>query len=95
MLTVEGNGKHRLQIGDILDRGSNKHPELGIIVRVAEPTDDGTLFAPAILWEGKDTIDEAAEHTSKLAKWRSQYKKWCENGARPLQLDEDAILDAQ
>eukprot|EP01043_Picozoa_sp_COSAG02_P054142 COSAG02_NODE_6083_length_3814_cov_6.730283_2_plen_230_part_00 len=92
--TIVGNGKHRLQIGDILDRGSKKQPELGVIIRVAKPTDDGTLFAPAILWGGKDTIDETAEYASKLAKWRKQYTNWHKVSARPLQLDEDAILEA-
>ena len=92
--TIVGNGKHRLQIGDILDRGSKKHPELDVIVRVAKPTDDGTLYDPAILWEGKDTIDNTTEYASKLAKWRKQYTNWHKDSARPLQLDEDAILEA-
>ena len=95
VLSLEGNGKHRLQIGDILDRGSKKHPELGVIIRVAKVTDDNTLaFAPALLWAGKDAVDETAEFASKLAKWRKQYKHWHKDSARPLQLGFDTILKA-
>lgn len=95
VLTLEGNVKHRLQIGDILDRGSKKQSELGVIIRVAKVTDDSTLaFAPALLWEGKDAVDETTEYTSKLAKWRKQYKHWHKDSARPLQLGFDAILKA-
>ena len=76
-----------------MDRGSKTHPELGVIIRVAKVTDDSTLaLAPALLWVGKDTIDETAEHTSKLAKWRKQWRHWHKDSARPLQLGEDAIL---
>lgn len=95
VLSLKGNGKHQLQIGDILDRGSKKQPELGVIIRVAKVTDDSTLaFAVALLWEGNDAVDETAEHTSKLAKWRKQYIHWHKTSPRPLQLGEDAILEA-
>eukprot|EP01043_Picozoa_sp_COSAG02_P050632 COSAG02_NODE_5228_length_4524_cov_1.960000_3_plen_196_part_01 len=94
-LTVEGNGKHRLQIGDILDRGSKKQPEPGVIIRVAKVTDDNTLaFAPALLWEGQDAVDETTEYTSKLAKWRKQFKNWHKDSPRSLQLGLDTILEA-
>ena len=66
-----------------------------MIVRVAELADDNTLaFAPAILWLGKDTIDESTEYAYTLAKWRKQFNIWCEKRARPLRLDEDKILKA-
>ena len=55
---------------------------------------DGTLYDPAILWELKDKIDQTTEYASKLAKWRKQYTNWHKDSARPLQLDEDAILEA-
>ena len=95
VLTLTGNKKHKVQIGDLLSRKSKEGVYvvvLGVVVRVAKPLDgaDGEfVYAPMILWED-DTV-ESDTYASQIAKMRSQYS---EESTRPLQLSEDAILKA-
>ena len=92
VLTLTGNKKHKVQIGDLVARNTKEGVVLGVVARVAKPLDgaDGELvYAPRILWED-DTV-ESDTYASQIAKMRSQYS---EESTRPLQLSEDAILKA-
>ena len=92
VLTLTGNKKHKVQIGDLVARNTKEGVVLGVVVRVAKPLDgaDGELvYAPRILWED-DTV-ESDTYASQIAKMRRQYS---EESTRPLQLSEDAILKA-
>jgi len=92
VLTLTGNKKHKVQIGDLLSRNSKEVVVLGVVVRVGKPLDgvDGELVcAPRILWE-KHTV-ESDTYASQIAKMRSQYS---EESTRQLQLSQDAILKA-
>ena len=92
VLTLTGNKKHKVQIGDLVARNTKEGVVLGVVVRVAKPLDgaDGELvYAPRILWED-DTV-ESDTYASQIAKMRSQYN---EESTRQLQLSQDAILKA-
>jgi hypothetical protein len=94
VLTLPGNKKHKVQIGDLLSRNPKEGVYvvvLGVVVRVATPLDgvDGELvYASRILWE--DHAVENNTYASQIAKMR----KYSEESTRPLQLSEDAILKA-
>eukprot|EP01046_Picozoa_sp_COSAG06_P035322 COSAG06_NODE_3786_length_4902_cov_63.304809_1_plen_134_part_00 len=90
VLTLPGNKKHKVQIGDLLSRNSKEGVVRGVVVRVANPLDgsDGEfVYAPRILWED-DTV-ESDTYASQIAKMRSQYSE-----GSALQLSQDAILKA-
>ena len=92
VLTLPGNKKHKVQIGDLVARNTKEGVVLGVVVRVATPLDgaDGEfVYAPMILWED-DTV-ESDTYASQIAKMRSQYS---EESTRQLQLSQDAILKA-
>ena len=92
VLTLTGNKKHNVKIGDRVARNSKEDADQGVVVRVAKPLDgaDGELvYAPMILWED-DTV-ESDTYASQIAKMRSQYS---EESTRQLQLSQDAILKA-
>ena len=92
VLTLTGNKKHKVQIGDRVARNSKEDVDQGVVVRVAKPLDGAHgefVYAPRILWE--DGTVESDTYASQIAKMRSQYS---EESTRPLQLSEDAILKA-
>ena len=91
VLTLTGNKKHKVQIGDRVARNSKEDADQGVVVRVGKPLDgvDGELvYASRILWE--DHAVENNTYASQIAKMR----KYSEESTRPLQLSEDAILKA-
>jgi hypothetical protein len=94
VLTLTGNKKHKVQIGDLLSRNSKEGVYvvvLGVVVRVAKPLDgaDGEfVYAPRILWE--DHTVENNTYASQIAMMR----KYSEESTRQLQLSQDAILKA-
>ena len=92
VLTLTGNKKHKVQIGDLLSRNSKEVVVLGVVVRVGKPLDgvDGeSVYASRILWE--DGTVESDTYASQIAKMRRQYS---EESTRQLQLSQDAILKA-
>ena len=91
VLTLTGNKKHNVQIGDRVARNSKEDADQGVVVRVAKPLDgaDGEfVYAPRILWE--DHTVENNTYASQIAMMR----KYSEESTRQLQLSQDAILKA-